>query len=297
MPYNGEEGYLQLLQEVIDNGELRTDRTGTGTRSLFAPDPVKFDISTSIALYTTKKMPWKTVIKELLWFVKGHTDAKLLSEQGVKIWDAHTSDSFLKQRGLPYKSGILGPGYGWQWRRFGAPYDEALAGSDATMGDSVGTDQIAYVEQLLKTDKYSRRIYLNAWNAKDLDKMALVPCHVACQFYVDGQDRLSAHVYIRSNDLFLGNPFNVFSYAVLTHLLAIRCGLTPKDLTVSFGDAHVYLDHIPQVQEQVTRKTFAPPKLVIDERVKDIDYSDISIDDFKLLDYIHHPSLKGAMSI
>ncbi len=300
MPYLNESGYLQLLRDVLENGEVRPDRTGTGTYSLFAPDPLKFDISDSIPLYTTKKVPWKTVIKELLWFLKGHTDAKLLSEQGVRIWDAHTSETFLRQRGLSYNGGILGPGYGWQWRRFGASYDEALAAADVkTNGEMepMSGDQIAYIEHLLKTDKYSRRIYMNAWNAKDLEQMALVPCHVACQFNVDIHDRLSAHVYMRSNDLFLGNPFNVFSYAVLTHLFAARCGLKPKELIVSFGDAHLYSDHVAQVQEQLTRTPFTSPKLIVNERVKDIDYSEITLEDFNVTSYSHHAALKGLMSI
>ncbi len=302
MPYRNEAGYLQLLSDVIETGQTRPDRTGTGTRSLFAPDPLRFDISTSVPLYTTKKVPWKMVIKELLWFLRGHTDATLLQEQGVHIWDGHTSEDFLRQRGLPYRAGILGPGYGWQWRRFGAPYDETFARANPvedveTSEAPVGFDQISHIEHLLKTDKSSRRIYLNAWNAKDLDQMALVPCHVACQFYVDNDNGLSAHVYIRSNDLFLGNPFNVFSYSILTYLLAARCSLKPKELIISFGDAHVYLDHLPQVKEQVQRSLHAPPRLILNDRVANLDYKDMTIDDFSVEEYVHHPALKGTMSI
>ncbi len=296
MPYREETGYLDLLRDVLETGVRRADRTGTGTLSLFAPDPLRFNISESIPLYTTKKVPWKMVIKELLWFLRGHTDAALLQEQGVHIWDGHTSESFLRQRGLPYAPGILGPGYGWQWRRFGAPYDESLANADVD-ANAGGADQIAYIERLLKTDKQSRRIYLNAWNAKDLDQMALVPCHVACQFHVDPNDGLSAHVYMRSNDLFLGNPFNVFSYGVLTHLLALRCGLKPKELVVSFGDAHVYNDHLHQVTEQLKRPVYKPPCLLINDRVRDLEYKDITVDDFVVNNYEHHPALKGVMSI
>ncbi len=295
MPYLDEPGYLQLLKDVLDNGENRADRTGTGTRSLFAPDPLRFDISECIPLYTTKKVPWKTVMKELLWFLKGHTDATLLQKQGVHIWDGNTSESFLRQRGLSYAPGILGPGYGWQWRRFGATYDESMAASDDI--SSTGVDQIAYIEHLLKTDKHSRRIYMNSWNAKDLDQMALVPCHVSCQFHVDANDGLSAHVYIRSNDLFLGNPFNVFSYGVLAHILALRSGLKPKELIVSFGDAHIYLDHIPQVKEQLKRCTYPLPTLMVADRIKTLDFKDMTVEDFVVNDYKHHPILKACMSV
>lgn len=291
--------YLQLLRDVSENGETRPDRTGTGTKAIFAPDPLRFDIANTVPLYTTKKVPWKSIVKELLWFIRGQTDAKLLKEQNVHIWDGNTSTEFLRQRGLDYREGILGPGYGWQWRRFGAPYEENLANLPRQSGNTLesGMDQLSYIENLLIHDKYSRRIYLNAWNASDLDKMALVPCHVACQFHVDVQDGLSCHVYMRSNDLFLGNPFNVFSYAVLTYILAKRCALKPKQLIVSFGDAHLYLDHMTQVSEQSSRTPYPPPRLEVSDRVKEIDWSEIELSDFNLHDYAHHPPLVARMSI
>ena len=291
-------GYLQLLRDVCTRGERRVDRTGTGTMSLFAPEPLRFDMSASaVPIYTTKRVAWKTVIKELLWFVKGHTDARLLQEQGVHIWDGHTSKAFLSTRSLPYREGILGPGYGWQWRRFGAPYDERLADVDMSTMSTMGVDQLGYVERMLRKDRFSRRIFLSSWNASDLDKMALVPCHVSCQFHVSNHDELSCHVYMRSNDLFLGNPFNVLSYAALTHLLAKRTSLKPKELVMSFGDAHVYLDHLPSVETQLARTPFQFPTMTVDDRVQHIEYKDLCLEDFCINNYSHHPALSGRMSV
>lgn len=306
MPYKGESGYLQLLNDVLLHGEQRRDRTGTGTISLFAPDPLSFDLAEGVPLYTTKKVPSQTVIKELLWFVKGHTDARLLQAQGVHIWDGHTSGEFLRSRNLPYREGILGPGYGWQWRSFGAVYDERMAGQDHHNDvwddpTDYGVDQIKYVERMLKTDPTSRRIFMSSWNAKDLSAMALIPCHVSCQFHVGRADTdakdLSCHVYMRSNDLFLGNPFNVFSYAVLTHLLAKRCNMTAKSLTMSFGDAHVYLDHRNVVEQQLTRQPYPPPQLRVSDRVIDLPFNQILPSDFVVDSYQHHPMLRGVMSV
>jgi thymidylate synthase len=675
----GEQGYLDLLKKVLDCGELRKDRTGTGTLSLFAPDPLRFNISESVPLYTTKKVPKKPILEELLWFLRGDTDAKILQEKGVHIWDGNSSKKFLRDRGLSYSEGVCGPLYGFQWRHFGAPYDEMYADSRVPMPENVdpGYDQIGAIENLLKNDPFSRRIYLNAWNAKDLDKMSLTPCfpegtlvltkdgykeiqdvvltdqlythkgqwkdieniqikrytgplrklflsgfpepiictpehpfltrsltktesstnwveacdltrehvlllpirktsivpqitivhnssssssppsletysideddefflmgyiygnhyfctdleldynmdldiptctvsfylektgnyhtieylerlrkvldfernssyrseyypeialyecvsekwsgilfefeeqtssgtqkkipewlqdapvekllhfvegyfasdgtfnrtkssgelynlqrifakcdmkeiprkrkregspyrgdennwknenidhieniedfedieniedleniedieniednednmlyhilerietihvsekavynfqvsddhsytvqnvavhncHVAAQFYVSvdlkGDKHLSCHVYIRSNDLFLGNPFNVFSYAVLTYILAMRCDMKPRELVVSFGDAHIYLNHIDQVREQISRTPLRFPQLVISDAVKELDYSEMTADHFEVVGYKSHPAIKGAMS-
>ena len=200
--------YCKLLRYVLEHGIERSDRTGTGTLSIFAPHPPRFDISESVPLLTTKKMGPKGIIKELLWFLRGDTDAKILQRQGVHIWDENTSREFLDKRGLPYEEGVTGPGYGWSFRRFGGDYDERYADS-ANITPEIssklgGFDQLMYVENLLKNDPESRRIYMNLWNAKDLSKMALPPCHVGIQFYVSNKVDLSCHVYIRSNDLFLG---------------------------------------------------------------------------------------------
>ncbi len=294
-----EKQYLDLLQKILENGNVRRDRTGTGTLSIFAPNPLQFDISQTVPLLTTKRMDWKGIIKELLWFIRGDTDAKILRKQGVRIWDGNTSREFLDQRGLPYDEGILGPGYGWQMRHFGAKYDEKYA--DSSKCDfKGGFDQIAYVENLLKTDPFSRRIYMNYWNAKDLDKMALTPCHVSCQFYVEekeGQKLLSSHVYIRSQDFFLGNPYNIFSYTVLTYILAKKCGMFPNRITISFGDVHIYMDHVEQVKEQLMRSPKYPPKLILSESLFTKDYPEISINDFNVIDYDYLPPIKARMSV
>ena len=301
-----EKVYLDTLKNVFENGHKRSDRTGTGTISLFSPPPMRFDISKTVPLLTTKKVPWKSVVEELLWFLRGDTDASILREKKVRIWDKNTSRDFLDKRGLDYKEGLLGPGYGWQWRRFGEKYDEKLADSRQIPSEHKGDgfDQIAYIEDCLKNDPLSRRIYLNAWNAKDLDKMALVPCHVSVQFYVDekkahfgGVNRyLSAHVYIRSNDLFLGNPWNILSYSVLTYILAKRHDMHPKDLIVTIGDAHIYNDHIDKVQKQLERLALAEPKLNVSDRVKNINISDITIDDFSVENYVCKPAISAQMS-
>ena len=302
----GEQGYLDLLQYVLDNGHKRIDRTGTGTLSVFAPPSLRFHLTDGIPLYTTKKMPWKAVIKELLWFLRGDTDAKILQRDSVRIWDGNTSRQFLDKKGLSYSEGILGPGYGWQWRFFGAQYDEKYADTSKMSDEerkqltTEGFDQIAYVEKLLKADPFSRKIFMSAWNANDLHEMALEPCHVSVQFYAEKDDasrmHLSAHVYIRSNDLFLGNPFNVFSYAVLLRLMAERTGMDAKDLIFSFGDAHIYCNHIEQVKEQLKRTPKKLPTLKMSDNVHS-PWKDITIADFQLEDYMSDPAIIGQMSV
>lgn len=296
-----EYNYLEFLDNILTNGKSRQDRTGTGTLSVFAPDPLRFDISESVPLFTTKRVPWKMVIKELLWFLRGDTDATKLQKENVHIWDKNTSREFLDNRKLYYQTGILGPGYGWQWRYFGAEYNEKYADTTNIKNEILdGFDQIKYIENLLKTDPYSRRIYLNGWNAKDLDKMALVPCHISQQYYVtdiNDEKYLSCHIYIRSNDAFLGNPFNVFSYAALTYIFAKRCNMKPKDITFSFGDAHIYKNHIEQVKLQLSRTPYSFPQLILSDSVATKDYSDISLDDFKIVDYKSWPLIKGDMAV
>jgi len=299
-----DEKYAELLNYVLEHGHERTDRTGTGTISVFAPNPLRFDISETVPLLTTKKMGWKGIIKELLWFVRGDTDANILKDQGVHIWDGNSSRGFLDARGLSYREGVIGPSYGWCFRTFGAPYNEKYADSkeitDLARKELDGFDQLMYVENLLKSDPFSRRIYMNLWNAKDLDKMALPPCHVGINLYVseekDGDKLLSGHIYIRSNDLFLGNPYNIFSYTVFIYILAKRCNMKPKELVISFGDAHIYKDHVEQVKEQLSRTSFSAPRLVLSDRVREADYSELTIDDFSVIGYQSHPAIKAAMS-
>jgi thymidylate synthase len=295
-----DETYLNLLRQVFEKGEQRLDRTGTGTISLFAPTALRFDISETVPLLTTKKVGWKTIIKELLWFLRGDTDAKILQGEGVHIWDGNSSREFLDSRNLSYAEGVIGPSYGWQFRRFGAKYDERYADTRnidrETANRLGGFDQLMYVERLLKTDPESRRIYINLWNANDLDKMALPPCHVGINFYVSEKTHLSCHVYIRSNDLFLGNPYNIFSYTVLTYILSKRCNLKPKELVVSLGDAHIYKNHLSQVKEQLQRDSYTAPILEVADRVATVNYHEINIDDFHVVNYQCHSALKANMS-
>ena len=309
-----ESGYLRHLNFILRNGTLRQDRTNTGTISIFGCNPIRFDISKCVPLLTTKKMGWKGIIKELLWFLRGDTDAKILQRQNVHIWDQNTSRENLDKIGLTqYTEGILGPGYGWSWRHYGGNYNQAFADS-STITDQVksfGFDQIKYVENLLRTDPFSRRIYMTGWNPEVLDKVALPPCHVSAQFYVSERTienetesgivcetvlDLSCHVYMRSNDTFLGCPYNIFSYTVLVYILALKCNMTPKELIISFGDAHIYLNHIDQIKIQLDRNILNPPRLNLSTDIKTKDYFDISVNDFELVDYQSHDSLNASMS-
>ncbi|RKO94510.1 thymidylate synthase/dCMP hydroxymethylase domain-containing protein [Blyttiomyces helicus] len=302
-----ETGYLDLMKNIVDHGNIREDRTGTGTLSIPFPDPLRFDILNSIPLLTTKKMAWKTIIKELLWFLRGDTDSNILKSENVHIWDKNTSRQFLDSRGLSYKEGILGPGYGFQWRHFGAVYDEKFANSCNVLPNDIsdGFDQIAYIENLLKTDPFSRRIFMSSWNPKQLSEMALVPCHISCQFYVSkkideksSEEKLflSSHVVMRSSDVFLGLGFNIFSYAVLTRILAKRCSMECQELVISFGDCHIYLDHLQQVKEQLSREPFQAPNLIISDSISQKSYSEMTINDFTLIDYKCHSQIKASMS-
>jgi thymidylate synthase len=293
-----EQEYKRLAQKILDHGTLRMDRTGTGTLSLFG-EQMRFDIREHVPLLTTKFVAWKTCIHELTWFLEGHTDVSLLQQKGVKIWDGNSSRAFLDGRGLHHlQEGDIGAGYGFQWRHFGAPYVDCK--TDYT---GQGHDQIKEVIRQLNTDPYSRRILLNAWNVADISKMALPPCHTMCQFYVsvdpDGTKWLSCQLYQRSCDLFLGSPFNIFSYTCLTYLLAKATGMRPKELIITIGDAHIYTDHIEAIKEQLSRDPLQPPaRLLVDDRlVGSEDLRGVTLDDFKLLDYNHHPRIHAKMSV
>lgn len=284
---SNEAEYLRVLKRVMDEGAVRPDRTGTGVIGLFG-EQMTFDISASVPLLTTKFVPWKSCVKELLWFCRGDTDAKALSAQGVRIWDANTSREFLDARGLTeLPEGSIGPGYGWQWRHAGGTY-----GGD---GED-GRDQLGEVLRLLREDPHSRRIFMSSWSANQLDQMALAPCHVSAQFYVDNDRRLSCHMYQRSCDMFLGVPWNVLSYSALTYVLAKKAGLAPHRLIVSMGDVHVYRDHVEQVREQLSRAPFPPPTLAVSDAVRDKDWGDITVDDFEVAGYAHHPAIPAKMS-
>ena len=296
-----ENKYLDVLRDILATGNTRGDRTGVGTISVFGKQ-IEFDISTNIPLLTSKRVPWKHAIHELLWFMRGDTDAKILQKSGVKIWDGNTSREFLDNRGLHhYEPGILGPGYGWQWRFFGAKYSQAFADTSIIDRTKIGGfDQLAYVENLLRNDPFSRRIMMSYWNPVDFDKTSLLPCHFTCQFYVterSGERYLSCHFVMRSNDMFLGNPFNIFSYAVLTYILAMRCNMKPDRLVYSVGDAHIYKNHLQQVAEQLSRPLRPLPKLKVNHEIRNKRIEDITIDDFDIIGYHPYSSISASMAI
>lgn len=275
-----EQQYLDLVRRVIDHGARRGDRTGTGTLSIFGAQ-MRFSLRDgAFPLLTTKRVFWRGVAEEMLWFVSGSTNGNVLAEKGVHIWDANGSREFLDARGLGHREvGDLGPIYGWQWRHFGATYTDMHA--DYT---GQGVDQLSECIRKIKTAPEDRRIILSAWNPTDLDAMALPPCHLMCQFYVAGGE-LSCQMYQRSADLGLGVPFNIASYALLTAMMAQVCGLKCGDFVHTIGDAHVYLNHVDALEEQLLRVPRSFPKLRLNTAVtEDIDafqFSDFTIEGYR----------------
>jgi len=261
--------YLTLLDHILENGADKSDRTGTGTKSVFGYQ-MRFDLSAGFPMLTTKKLHLKSIIYELLWFLNGDTNVKYLQENGVRIWNEWADED-----------GELGPVYGKQWRSW--------EGAD---GNTV--DQISQCIDLIKNNPSSRRIIVNAWNVAELPKMALSPCHCMFQFYVaDG--KLSCQLYQRSADTFLGVPFNIASYALLTMMMAQVCDLKYGDFVHTFGDTHLYNNHLAQAQLQLTREPRSLPKMKINPKVKSI--FDFQFEDFELLDYDPHPHIKAKVSI
>lgn len=261
--------YLDLLSHVLDHGIDRSDRTGTGTRSIFGYQ-MRFDLAEGFPLLTTKKLHIRSIIYELLWFLKGDTNIKWLNDNGVKIWDDWAD-----------KNGDLGPIYGYQWRSWPAP-------------DGRHIDQISDVIQAIKVDPNSRRLIVSAWNPAMIDEMALPPCHCLFQFYV-ANGRLSCQLYQRSADIFLGVPFNIASYALLTMMIAQVTGLKLGEFIHSFGDAHLYANHFDQVKEQLKRQPGRVPKMKLNDRIHDI--FDFQYEDFSLIDYIAQPHIKAAIAV
>jgi thymidylate synthase len=261
--------YLDLLQHILDNGSAKTDRTGTGTLSCFGYQ-MRFDLQKGFPLVTTKRVHTKSIIYELLWFLRGETNTAYLKENGVSIWDEWADEN-----------GELGPVYGKQWRSWSGP-------------DGKITDQITDVIQQIKKNPDSRRLIVSAWNVADLPSMALMPCHALFQFYVaDG--KLSCQLYQRSADVFLGVPFNIASYALLTSMIAQVCDLQPGDFIHSFGDVHIYNNHLEQVMLQLSRKPYPLPTLKLNPAIKnifDFNYGDISIEN-----YTYHPAIKAPVAI
>ncbi|KAJ1984895.1 Thymidylate synthase [Dimargaris verticillata] len=299
-----EHQYLDLVSHIISHGEERADRTGTGTLALFAPPQLRFQLTGgTFPLLTTKRVFTRAVVEELLWFIKGDTNAKHLSAKGVKIWDGNGSRTFLDQVGLAHREeGDLGPIYGWQWRHFGAKYVDCH--TDYT---GQGVDQLQRVIDTIKSNPTDRRMIVSAWNPADIPAMALPPCHMLCQFYVanpKGQafaedmaqrPRLSCVLYQRSCDMGLGVPFNIASYALLTCMVAHVTGLAPGEFIHTLGDAHVYLDHIEALKTQMTREPHPFPKLRIIRPVATID--GFTAEDFEFVDYKTHPKIAMKMSV
>ncbi|MBE6341730.1 MAG: thymidylate synthase [Marinilabiliaceae bacterium] len=261
--------YLDLARRVLEEGVERTDRTGTGTIGVFGHQ-MRFDLSQGFPLLTTKKLHLKSIIYELLWFLQGSTNVKYLQDNGVRIWNEWAKED-----------GELGPIYGYQWRSW----------PDYNGGH---IDQIANVINDIKNNPYSRRHLVCAWNVAQIDEMQLPPCHILFQFYV-ANGKLSCQLYQRSADIFLGVPFNIASYALLTMMMAQVCGLQPGDFVHTLGDAHIYLNHIEQIKLQLTREPYPLPKMKINPDVKNI--NDFKYEDFELVDYQAHPHIKGEVSV
>lgn len=261
--------YLELCKHVLDNGMTKTDRTGTGTISTFGYQ-MRFNLQEGFPLVTTKKVHLKSIIHELLWFLKGETNIRYLQENGVRIWNEWADEK-----------GELGPVYGHQWRSW-----QSIDGS--------ATDQISEVIEQIKTNPDSRRLIVSAWNVGELDKMALAPCHCFFQFYVN-EGKLSCQLYQRSADIFLGVPFNIASYALLTMMIAQVCDLELGDFVHTFGDAHIYTNHLDQINLQLAREPKSLPKMKINPEIKNI--FDFTFEDFTLEDYDSHPAIKGVVSV
>jgi thymidylate synthase len=261
--------YLNLMQHVLDQGTQKSDRTGTGTMSVFGYQ-MRFNLADGFPLVTTKKCHLKSIVHELLWFLQGDTNIKYLKENGVSIWNEWADEQ-----------GNLGPVYGKQWRSWGTPDGRVI-------------DQISEVIAQIKSNPDSRRLIVSAWNVGELDKMALAPCHAFFQFYVaDG--KLSCQLYQRSADIFLGVPFNIASYALLTLMIAQVCGLQPGDFVHTLGDAHLYSNHLEQTCEQLSREPRALPTMQINPEVKDI--FSFKFENFTLQGYDPHPAIKAPVAI
>ena len=288
--------YLNLVSDIIEKGTWEEGRNGK-TKSIFG-GMMRYSLKDGkIPILTTKKTAWKTCLKELLWFIRGDTDNKILKKQGVHIWDANGSREFLDSRGLKlYPEDMLGCIYGYQWRNFNASYN-CFTGRpiDDLQHPFDGIDQLQQIIDALKDPKQrtSRRLIMTAWNPKQLDQMALPPCHVMCQFNVHDGNKLSCAMFQRSNDECCGTPFNIASYSFLTHLLAKHCGLEAYEFVYFKGNCHIYEDHIEGAKLQLQRKPYPFPTVTIKQIRENI--NDYQVEDFEIHNYQHHPSIKFQM--
>lgn len=279
--------YHDLLTNIIENGEERNDRTSIGTISIFG-HTIRFNLRTGFPAITTKKLAWKSVVGELLWFIEGSKDERRLAEithgskeGNVTIWTPNSLAPYWKSKAK--FEGDVGRIYGVQWRRWRKPFNGGYV------------DQLEDLINSLKNNPHGRRHVLTAWNPGELDEMVLPPCHVMSQFYINKNKELSCYMYQRSQDVFLGAPFNYASYALLTHMIAHVCGYGIGELIISTGDTHIYKNHIEQVKEQLSRKEYPLPKLWLNSEIKDIDK--FTMDDIKLIDYQSHSPLKAPMAV
>ena len=283
--------YLNLIQKIISEGVSVDDRTGVGTLSLFGESST-YDLSQSFPLLTTKRVFWRGVVEELLWFVRGDTNANHLSERGIKIWDGNGSRAFLDSRGLPHREEMdLGPVYGFQWRHFGAKYVDMHSDYSGQ-----GVDQLAECIKSIKNNPSDRRIIMSAWNPSDLNQMALPPCHMFCQFNVQN-NRLNCVMYQRSCDVGLGVPFNIASYSLLTCMMAKICGLEPGKFVHFMGDTHVYKNHVEPLKEQISRTPKPFPLLRIKSRPDLTTIDDFVASDFELIGYNCHGKISMEMAV
>jgi len=305
--YTPEKGYFDLVNEIISKGEARGDRTGTGTISVFGPQ-ARFDIREYFPLISTKTVGLKTVFEELIWMLRGQTNNNTLKRKKVHIWTKNSDDHHKKiitRGGDDHVDGDMGPLYGYQWRSFGGDYVPVSLPENATEEEKIiiedkrrigeGFDQIQYVIDEIRNNPESRRIMFSAWNPVAIGDMALPPCHIVCEFYVSQEKYLHCKLFMRSNDVFLGAPFNIAQYSLLTYMIAAMTGYTPGDLIYSLGDAHIYSNHIEQMKTQLLRPLRELPRLNVcrvPEKIEDFEFTD-----FKLTGNCPHPSIKGDMAV
>lgn len=297
--------YTDLLQDILENGERKDDRTGVGTISVFGRQ-LRFDLTKGFPAVTTKKLAWKAVVSELLWFIEGSGEERRLCEilhgsrdpERNTIWTENAEAAYWKDRAA--MPGDLGRVYGVQWRRWNQyteqqDFGPAHRGGRRLAVDKTEIDQLANLIEGIKTDPNGRRHILTAWNVAELDQMALPPCHILCQFYVSNSGKLSCHMFQRSVDVFLGLPFNVASYALLTHMIAQVCDLTVGELIISTGDTHIYSNHVKQVEQQLSRQPLKLPTLWLNPNIKNID--DFRMENIDLDGYDSHGTIKAEMAV
>ena len=287
--YHEENQYINLINDIINDGDLSNGRNGN-TYSIFGTI-MQFSLENGkIPFLTTKKLAWKTCLKELLFFIRGDTNNNILNKQNVHIWDGNSEPEYLKTRNLNYTNGELGPIYGFQWRHFNAEYKDCN-----TDYKNCGVDQLDYIIEQLKNKetRNSRRLILTAWNPCQLNEMALPPCHILCQFNVKDDNKLSCHLYQRSGDVGLGVPFNIASYSMFTYIIAKHCDLIPHEFTYSLGNAHIYDDHVSELKTLLNRKPYEFPRFSVINKHSDI--NDYTLDDFLLENYNFHDTIKLNM--